>query len=210
MNSHRTSLIIVTIALAGLCGGTATALTSASSTTTVQTAMATTSIATVPSTLQSIGRPIVAGLLIGSASSAVLPSLATTTAAGTTTPGLGVLSEHNKLGITGSCVVTQSSNAKQCDIYVTYTTPTGDPVIGLPVTIRTMNAEGSFVDVDGPLLIQEGQGKVVQYSGILPNISAADVATYVGPASATSTLFVVTTPDGLRAQSTFASSTVVK
>ncbi len=39
--------------------------------------------------------------------------------------------------------------------------------------------------------------------------SAEDVATYVGPASATSTLFVVTTPDGLRAQSTFASSTAV-
>jgi hypothetical protein len=32
----------------------------------------------------------------------------------------------------------------------------------------------------------------------------------IGPASATSTLFVVTTPDGLRAQSTFASSTTVR
>jgi hypothetical protein len=71
-----------------------------------------------------------------------------------------------------------------------------------------MNAEGSFMDVDGPLFIQEGPGKVVQYSGILPNTSAADVATYVGPA--TSTLFVVTTPDGLRAQTTFASSTAVR
>ena len=70
-----------------------------------------------------------------------------------------------------------------------------------------MNAEGSFVEVDGPLLIQEGPGKVVQYSGFLPNTSSVDVVTYLGPASATSTLFVVTTPDGLRAQSTFASTT---
>jgi YD repeat-containing protein len=36
------------------------------------------------------------------------------------------------------------------------------------------------------------------------------VATYVGPATATSTLFVVLTPDGLRAQDTFASSTAVQ
>jgi hypothetical protein len=35
-------------------------------------------------------------------------------------------------------------------------------------------------------------------------------ATLLGPASAMSTLFVVTTPDGLRAQSTFASSTVTR
>jgi class 3 adenylate cyclase len=46
--------------------------------------------------------------------------------------------------------------------------------------------------------------------GILPGTQATDVATYVGPASATSTLFVVTTPDGLRAQSSFASSTVMQ
>src|SRR5262249_44506234 len=139
----------------------------------------------------------------------VLPSLATTTAAGTTTIGVGVLSEHNRVGISGSCVVTQSSNAKQCDIYIAYTTPTGDQVMGVPVTLRTMNAEGSFVDFDGPLFIKEGPGKLVQYSGILPNTSAVDVATYVGLATATSTLFVVTTPDGLRAQSTFASSTAM-
>jgi len=71
-----------------------------------------------------------------------------------------------------------------------------------------MNAEGSFFDVGGPLLIKEGPGKVVQYSGILPDTQAVDVATYVGPA--TNTLFVVTTPDGLRAQSTFASSTATR
>jgi hypothetical protein len=142
----------------------------------------------------------------------VLPSLATTTAAGTTTVGLGILSEHNRLGITASssCVVTQSSNAKQCDIYVTYTTATGEPVIGIPVTIRTMNGDGIFTDYNGPLFVKEGPGKIVQYSGVLPGTQAEDVATYVGPASATSTLFVVTTPDGLRAQSTFASSTSMR
>jgi hypothetical protein len=139
----------------------------------------------------------------------VLPSLATTTAAASTTPGLGILSEHNKLGITGSCVVTQSSNAKQCAIYVTYATAAGDAIIGIPVTIQTMNGEGGFFDVNGPLLLKNVAGKVVQCSGILPNTDAADVATYIGPATATSTLFVVTTPDGLRAQSTYASSTTM-
>jgi hypothetical protein len=104
-------------------------------------------------------------------------------------------------------VVTQSSNAKVCDIYVTYTTAMGDKVLGVPVTIATMNGEGTFTDYNGPLFIKEGAGKLVQYSGILPNTDAADVATFIGPATATSTLFVVTTPDGLRAQSTFASST---
>jgi hypothetical protein len=73
-----------------------------------------------------------------------------------------------------------------------------------------MNGEGGFFDVNGPLLLKNVAGKVVQYSGILPNTDAADVATYIGPATATSTLFVVTTPDGLRAQSTFASSTSVQ
>lgn len=66
------------------------------------------------------------------------------------------------------------------------------------------------MDVTGPLLLKEAPGTVVQYSGTLPNTSASDVAAYVGPATATSTLFVVTTPDGLRAQSTFASSTAVQ
>jgi hypothetical protein len=66
-----------------------------------------------------------------------------------------------------------------------------------------MNGEGGFFDVDGPLLLKNVAGKVVQYSGTLPNTQAEDVATYIGPATATSTLFVVTTPDGLRAQSTF-------
>jgi hypothetical protein len=140
----------------------------------------------------------------------VLPSFATTTAAASPTPGKGILSEHNKLGITGSCVVKTSGNAKQCAIYVTYTTATGTPVLGVPVTIATMNGEGMFMDVDGPLLLKNVAGKVVQYSGNLPGIAAADVATYVGPATATSTLFVVLTPDGLRAQTTFASSTSIQ
>jgi hypothetical protein len=41
--------------------------------------------------------------------------------------------------MSGWCVVTQSSNAKVCNIYVTYNTATGEPVIGIPVTIATMN-----------------------------------------------------------------------
>jgi hypothetical protein len=140
----------------------------------------------------------------------MLLSATSTTIAGTTTPGLGVLSEHNKLGLTGSCVVTTATHQKQCDMAVTYTTATGEPVIGIPVMIRTMNAEGSFVDVDGPLLIQKGPGKVVQYSGILQNNPAQDVASFIESADATNTLFVVTTPDGLRAQDTFASSTATR
>jgi hypothetical protein len=128
------------------------------------------------------------------------------TAAASTTPGKGILSEHNKLGISGSCAVKTSGNAKQCAIYVTYTTATGDPVLGVPVTIATMNGEGMFMDVDGPLLLKNVSGKVVQYSGNLPGVTAQDVATYIGPATATSTLFVVLTPDGLRAQSDFASN----
>jgi hypothetical protein len=153
---------------------------------------------------------IVGELLAGSSSPTVLPSFATTTAAASTTPGIGILSEHNKLGITGSCVVKISGNAKQCAIYVTYTTAAGDPVLGVPVKTATMNGEGMFMDVDGPLLLKNVSGKVVQYSGILPGIAAQDVATYVGPATATSTLFVALTPDGLRAQDTFASSTVIQ
>jgi hypothetical protein len=132
---------------------------------------------------------IVGALLAGSSSPTVLPSFATTTAAASTTPGQGILSEHNKLSVTGSCVVKTSGNAKQCAIYVTYTTAAGDPVLGVPVTIATMNGEGTFMDVDGPLLLKNTSGKVVQYSGILPGVSAQDVATYVGPATATSTLF---------------------
>jgi hypothetical protein len=97
-----------------------------------------------------------------------------------------------------------------CVMYVTYTTAEGDPVLGIPVRIATMNGEGSFTDYVGPLFIQESAGKFFQYSGILPNTAAQDVATYLGPASATSTLFVATTPDGLRAQSTFASSTIMQ
>src|SRR5262249_39849391 len=155
---------ILVILFVTFTGGVATALT-ASSTQSSQT--------TAPEQAPSISQAlpgqgsIVGEPLLGSTTPtvSVLPSFATTTAAATTTVGLGGLSEHNKLGITGSCVVTQSSNVNQCVMYVTYTTRTGDPVIGVPVTIRTMNAEGSFVDVDGPLFIKEGPGKVVQYSG---------------------------------------------
>jgi hypothetical protein len=210
MNSHRNTfaILMTLLVFVALWGGIATALT-ASSSPASSTALPPEQATAITQALPGQGS-IVGGLLLGSSTATVLPSLATTTAAATTTIGIGVLSEHNKVDITGSCVVTQSSNAKQCNIYITYTTPTGDPVLGIPVTIRTMNAEGSFVNFDGPLFIKEGPGKLVQYSGLLPNTYAVDVATYIGPATATSTLFVVTTPDGLRAQSTFASSTATR
>src|SRR4051794_7554169 len=52
-----------------------------------------------------------------------------------TTTTTSVLSEFNKLSIFGSCTVTRTNNQKRCDIVVTYTSPTGVPVIGQPVTI---------------------------------------------------------------------------
>jgi len=220
MNTNRIGLAVVTTVALLAVGAIAlnvqwaAALSNAtSSTTTVQTstpAVPSTSPIVISQALPGQGS-IVGGDLVGSSSPTVLPSLATTTAAGTTTPGLGVQSEHNKLRVTGSCVVKTSGNAKQCAIYVTYTTAAGDPVLGVPVTIATMNGEGMFMDVDGPLLLKNtSSGKVVQYSGILPGVSAQDVATYIGPATATSTLFVALTPDGRRAQDTFASSTVIQ
>jgi hypothetical protein len=210
--SLRTTVATLAILLVVVSGGAATALTASSTAT--STASTTTAVAPEPVTLSQAlpGQgSIVGGVLLGSSSPTVLPSFATTTAAASTTPGKGILSEHNKLSITGSCVVKISGNAKQCAIYVTYTTAAGDPVLGVPVTIATMNGEGMFMDVDGPLLLKNtSSGKVVQYSGILPGVSAQDVATYIGPATATSTLFVVLTPDGLRAQTTFASSTAMQ
>jgi hypothetical protein len=202
MTFHRIPLAIFTLALVTATGGVATALAASSSTTP-------TSTATVSQALPGQGS-IVGGALLGSSSPTVLPSFATTTAAASTTPGKGILSEHNKLSVTGSCVVKTSGNAKQCAIYVTYTTATGTPVLGVPVTIATMNGEGMFMDVSGPLLLKNVSGKVVQYSGNLSGLPAQDVATYIGPATATSTLFVVLTPDGLRAQTTFASSTSIQ
>jgi hypothetical protein len=221
MNTNRIGIVVVSIvallavAVIALNVQRAAALTSASSsTTTVQTTTASTTLPSAAPIVISQALPgqgsIVGGALLGSSTNATLPSFATTTAAASTTPGLGILSEHNKLGVSGSCVVKSSGNAKQCAIYVRYSTATGAPVLGVPVTIATMNAEGMFTDVDGPLLLRNVSGKVVQYSGILPGLAAQDVATYIGPATATSTLFVVLTPDGLRAQSTFASSTVVQ
>jgi hypothetical protein len=211
MNSHRITLAALILTSVALSGGIATALTASSTAT--STASTTTVVAPEPVTLSQAlpGQgSIVGGALLGSSSPTVLPSFATTTAAASTTPGKGILSEHNKLSVSGSCVVRTSGNAKQCAIYVTYTTATGTPVLGVPVTIATMNGEGMFMDVDGPLLLKNVSGKVVQYSGNLPGVTAQDVATYIGPASATSTLFVVLTPDGLRAQDTFASSTAVQ
>jgi hypothetical protein len=93
---------------------------------------------------------------------------------------------------------------------VTYTNPAGLPVIGIPVTLATMNAEGSFTSVTGPLLIKTAPGKVVQYSGYLSGTPAQDIASFIESADATNTLFVALTPDGLRAQSHFASSTFVQ
>jgi hypothetical protein len=73
-----------------------------------------------------------------------------------------------------------------------------------------MNAEGSFTSVTGPLLIKNAPGKVIQYSGYLSGSAAQDIASFIVSADATNTLFVALTPDGLRAQSNFASSTSVQ
>jgi hypothetical protein len=100
-----------------------------------------------------------------------------------------------------------STNQKTCNMLVTYTNAAGQPIIGIPVTLATMNAEGSFTSVSGPLLIKNAPGKVVQYSGRLSSSQAQDVASFIESADATNTLFAALTPDGLRAQSTFASST---
>jgi hypothetical protein len=99
---------------------------------------------------------------------------------------------------------------KRCNMAVSYTNATGNAVIGIPVRIATMNGEGTFTDVDGPLLIKNVPGQVFQCSGILPGNPAQDVASFIESADATSTRFVALTPDGLRAQDTFASSTVIR
>ena len=136
-------------------------------------------------------------------------AVAAINAGATTTPGLGVLSEFNTLSIIGSCIVATSTNQKRCDMFVTYKTSLGNPVIGIPVTLATLNGKGTFINVIGPLLISNGPGKVVQYSGILPGTAATNAATLIESADATSTLFIALTPDGLRAQDTFASSTTI-
>lgn len=76
--------------------------------------------------------------------------------------------------------------------------------------LRIDSKVGTFTYVDGPLLINNAPGKVFQYSGIPPNTTAEDVASFIESADATNALFVVTTPDGLRAQDSFASSTAVQ
>jgi hypothetical protein len=149
---------------------------------------------------------IVGPALLGTSTNMMLAS----TASASKTIGAGVLSEHNKLAISGSCVVTSSTNQKTCNMSVTYTNPAGQPIIGVPVTIATRNAEDSFTSVTGPLLIDNKPGKVVQYSGRLGSNPAVDVASFIVAADATNTLFVVTAPDGLRAQSDVASSTIVQ
>jgi hypothetical protein len=119
-----------------------------------------------------------------------------------------VLSEFNKLSITGSCVVSKATNQKQCEISVTYTSPNGVPVVGIPVTIATMDGEGTFANVDGPQLMGNRPGRVDLRSANLGNGHQAD-ATFVISADATSTLFIALTPAGLRAQSTFVDTTIV-
>jgi len=89
MTFHRIPLAIFTLALVTATGGVATALAASSSTTP-------TSTATVSQALPGQGS-IVGGALLGSSSPTVLPSFATTTAAASTTPGKGILSEHSKL-----------------------------------------------------------------------------------------------------------------
>jgi hypothetical protein len=122
---------------------------------------------------------------VATTSPGVVPQLVAATSSATSTgETTGVLSEFNKLGISGSCVVTRATNQKQCDIQVTYRSAAGALVVGVPVKIATMNGEGAFTNVDGPLLISNKPGVVVQ-SGTLAN-NLADVATYLGNADATS------------------------
>src|SRR6266851_8826100 len=98
------TLAVVSVAAIALNVQRAAALTgNSSSTTTVQTAIVPEPVA-VSQALPGQGS-IVGGLLVGSSSPTMLPSFATTTAAASTTPGVGILSEHNKLSVTGSCVV---------------------------------------------------------------------------------------------------------
>src|SRR5215475_4664414 len=94
-------------------------------------------------------------------------------------PGAGILSETNTLTITGSCIVVTSLNQKTCDMFVRYKTALGNPVLGVPVTLATLDGEGAFINVTGPLLISNGPGKVVQYSGILPGTDATNAASLV-------------------------------
>jgi hypothetical protein len=118
MGSYHVALSALIASLVVVSGSVATALTAASSASTTPAVPLNDQPVALSQALPGQGS-IIGGILLGSSTSTVLPSLATTTAAATTTPGLGVPSEQNNLGITGSCVVTQSSNAKQCDIYVT-------------------------------------------------------------------------------------------
>ena len=202
MQSHRITFLIFVTAVVVFSAGVATALTASS---TASSTVAQTSVAT-NQALPGQGS-IVGAALVGTSTSVMLASTASTTASASTTIGAGVLSEHNKLAISGSCVVTSSTNQKTCNMSVTYTDPAGKPIIGVPVTIATMNGEGSFTSVTGPLLVKSSPGKVIQYSGYLPGSAAQDVASFIVSADATNTLFVALTPDGLRAQSHFASST---
>jgi hypothetical protein len=204
MKSHRIAFAFVTISFIAVSGGAAAAL-SAPSSAASTTALSETS-PVISQALPGQGS-IVGPALLGTSTNVMLTSTASTTATASATIGAGVLSEHNKLAISGSCVVTSSTNQKTCNMSVMYTDPAGKPVIGVPVTIATMNGEGSFTSVTGPLLIKIAPGKVIQYSGNLPGSAAQDVAAFIVSADATNTLFVALTPDGLRAQSNFASST---
>src|SRR4029077_2411520 len=107
-----TPLAFLAVAVITLDVQRTAALTDASSSTTTVPTTTTPHPVVISQALPGQGS-IVGGLLLGSSTSTVLHSFATTTAAASTTIGQGILSEHNKVGITGSCVVTQSSNAKQ-------------------------------------------------------------------------------------------------
>src|SRR5215470_17524254 len=98
MKPYPVTLAIITILIMALSGGVATALTASSSTTPTTTVDI--QPASITQALPGQGS-IVGGALLGSSTPTFLPSLATTTAAATTTIGLGVLSEHNKLALAG-------------------------------------------------------------------------------------------------------------
>src|SRR5262245_28493984 len=85
----------------------------------------------------------------------------------------------------------------------------GDRIAVTPVPLNygTWNwlIESADIDLTGRCCSRiAGRGRSRSLKESLRGFVPADVATWIGPATATSTLFVVLTPDGLRAQSRLA------
>src|SRR5215470_8150460 len=100
IRSLHVSVAILTLVLVAVSVSFAAALTASSSTSSTSTSSQTSQPIAISQALPGQGS-IVGGALLGSTTPTYLPSLATTTAAATTTIGLGVLSEHNKLALAG-------------------------------------------------------------------------------------------------------------